>query len=105
MAMQITDGTFEAEVLKSELPVIVDFSATWCGPCRMIAPYMDQLAEEYQGKAKILKADVDECTDLSNKFGIRNVPTILYFKDGKVVDKHVGAASKQVFEDKLKKLL
>lgn len=105
MAMQITDETFGAEVLKSELPVIVDFSATWCGPCRMIAPYMEQIAEEYQGKAKVVKVDIDKCPNLSAKFGIRNVPTILYFKNGQVVDKHIGAASKQIFVDKLKKFL
>lgn len=105
MAIQITDATFDQEVVNCELPVMVDFGATWCGPCRMIAPYMDQLAEEYSGKAKVVKADVDECVELAAKFGIRNVPTVLIFKNGQVVEKHVGGAPKQVFEDKLKKFL
>lgn len=105
MAIQLTDATFEEEVIKSEVPVMVDFGATWCGPCRMIAPYMDQIAEEYQGKAKVVKADVDECSGLAAKFGIRNVPTVLYFKGGQVVGKLVGGAPKQKFEDELKKYL
>ena len=105
MANHITDATFEVEVLQSEVPVMVDFGATWCGPCNMIAPYMDQLAEEYAGKAKVFKADIDECQSLAAKFRIMNVPTVLYFKGGQVVDKNVGGAAKQVFEDKLKKLI
>ncbi|MBQ2499787.1 MAG: thiol reductase thioredoxin, partial [Bacteroidales bacterium] len=75
------------------------------GPCRMIAPYMDQLADEYAGKAKVVKADVDECGALAAQFGIRNVPTVLFFKNGEVVEKHVGGAPKAVFEEKLKKFL
>ena len=105
MANHITDATFEVEVLQSEVPVMVDFGAAWCGPCNMIAPYMDQLAEEYAGKAKVFKADIDECQGLAAKFRIMNVPTVLYFKGGQVVDKNVGNAAKQVFEDKLKKLI
>ena len=105
MANHITDATFDVEVLQSEVPVMVDFGATWCGPCNMIAPYMDQLAEEYAGKAKVFKADIDECQSLAAKFRIMNVPTVLYFKGGQVVDKNVGGAAKQVFEDKLKKLI
>lgn len=105
MAMQINEQNFEAEVLKSEVPVIVDFGATWCGPCRMIAPYMDQMSDEYAGKAKVVKVDVDECSGLAAQFGIRNVPTVLYFKNGEVVDKNVGAAPKATFEEKLKKFL
>ncbi len=105
MANHITDATFEVEVLQSEVPVMVDFGAAWCGPCNMIAPYMDQLAEEYAGKAKVFKADIDECQGLAAKYRIMNVPTVLYFKDGQVVDKNVGGAAKQVFEDKLKKLI
>lgn len=103
--MQINEQNFEAEVLKSEVPVMVDFGATWCGPCRMIAPYMDQIADEYAGKAKVVKADVDECSALAAQFGIRNVPTVLFFKNGEVVEKHVGGAPKAVFEEKLKKFL
>ena len=105
MANHITDATFEVEVLQSEVPVMVDCGAAWCGPCNMIAPYMDQLAEEYAGKAKVFKADIDECQSLAAKFRIMNVPTVLYFKGGQVVDKNVGGAAKQVFEDKLKKLI
>ena len=105
MANHITDATFEVEVLQSEVPVMVDFGAAWCGPCNMIAPYMDQLAEEYAGKAKVFKADIDECQSLAAKFRIMNVPTVLYFKGGQVVDKNVSGAAKQVFEDKLKKLI
>ena len=105
MAMQITEQTFEAEVLKSEVPVIVDFGATWCGPCRMIAPYMDQLSDEYAGKAKVVKVDVDESAGLAAKYGIRNVPTVLFFKNGEVVDKSVGAAPKASFAEKLDKLI
>ncbi len=103
--MQITEQNFEAEVLKSDVPVMVDFGATWCGPCRMIAPYMEQLADEFAGKAKVVKADVDECSGLAAQFGIRNVPTVLIFKNGQVVDKSVGAAPKAAFEEKLKKFI
>ena len=105
MANHITDATFEVEVLQSEVPVMVDFGTAWCGPCNMIAPYMDQLAEEYAGKAKVFKADIDECQGLAAKYRIMNVPTVLYFKGGQVVDKNVGGAAKQVFEDKLKQLI
>lgn len=105
MALHITEQNFEAEVLKSTLPVMVDFGATWCGPCRMIAPYMEQLSDEYAGKAVVAKVDVDECPGISAKYGIRNVPTVLIFKNGEIVDKNVGAAPKATFEDKLKKFL
>jgi thioredoxin 1 len=105
MANHITDATFEVEVLQSEVPVMVDSGAGWCVPCNMIAPYMDQLAEESAGKAKVFKADIDESQGLAAKFRIMNVPTVLYFKGGQVVDKNVGGAAKQVFEDKLKKLI
>ena len=105
MAVHITEQNFETEVLKSELPVMVDFGATWCGPCRMIAPYMDQLSDEFVGKAVVAKVDVDECPGISAKYGIRNVPTVLFFKNGEIVDKNVGAAPKAMFEEKLKKLL
>ena len=105
MAVHITEQNFEAEVLKSELPVMVDFGATWCGPCRMIAPYMEQLSDEYAGKAVVAKADVDECPGIAAKYGIRNVPTVLIFKNGEIVDKNVGAAPKATFEEKLKKFI
>ena len=105
MAVHITEQNFEAEVLKSELPVMVDFGATWCGPCRMIAPYMDQISDELAGKAQVAKVDVDECPGISAKYGIRNVPTVLFFKNGEIVDKNVGAAPKATFEEKLKKFI
>jgi len=105
MALHITEQNFEAEVLKSTLPVMVDFGATWCGPCRMIAPYMEQLSDEYAGKAVVAKVDVDECPGISAKYGIRNVPTVLIFKNGEIVDKNVGAAPKATFEEKLKKFI
>lgn len=105
MAVHITEQNFEAEVLKSELPVMVDFGATWCGPCRMIAPYMEQLSDEFAGKAVVAKVDVDECPGIAAKYGIRNVPTVLIFKNGEIVDKNVGAAPKATFEEKLKKFI
>lgn len=105
MVVHITEQNFEAEVLKSELPVMVDFGATWCGPCRMIAPYMEQLSDEFAGKAVVAKVDVDECPGIAAKYGIRNVPTVLIFKNGEIVDKNVGAAPKATFEEKLKKFI
>lgn len=105
MALHITEQNFETEVLKSELPVMVDFGATWCGPCRMIAPYMEQLSEEFAGKAVVAKADIDECPSIAAKYGIRHVPTVLVFKNGEIVDKNVGGAPKATFEEKLKKFI
>ena len=84
---------------------MIDFSATWCGPCKKIAPIIDELAGEYEGKAVVCKCDVDECDELTGKFGIRNVPTILFIKNGEVVDKHVGAAPKSVLAEKIEALL
>ena len=86
-------------------PALIDIYASWCGPCQHLSPILDELAEEYAGKAKVFKADIDECQGLAAKFRIMNVPTVLYFKGGQVVDKNVGGAAKQVFEDKLKKLI
>ena len=105
MALQITDASFEEVVLKSDKPVLVDFWATWCGPCRMLAPVIDELAEEFEGKAKICKVNTDEVQDLAVEFGIRSIPTLLFFKNGEVVEQMVGAQSKQAIADKINSLL
>jgi len=104
MEVQITNENFES--LKSgQLPLVVDFWATWCGPCRMVAPIIAELAEQYDGKIVVGKCDVEENEDLAVEFGIRNIPTILFFKNGEVVDKLVGAQSKAKFEEKFNALL
>lgn len=100
----ITDQNFQ-EVLEQGLPVVIDFSATWCGPCKKIASIIDELAAEYEGKVNICKCDVDENNELTSKYGIRNVPTVLFLKGGEVVDKHVGAAPKSTFVEKIQGLL
>ncbi len=105
MALEITVANFAELVEKSDKPVVLDFWAEWCGPCRMIAPIIDELATEFEGKAVIGKVDVDANNAISVKFGVRNIPTVLFFKDGKVVDKQVGSAPKSTYVDKLKALL
>ncbi len=104
MALAITTENFD-ELVASGKPMVIDFWATWCGPCKKIGPDIEALATEYEGQAIIGKCDVEENDDLAMKFGIRNVPTVLFLKGGEVVDKQVGAAAKSVFEDKLKALL
>lgn len=104
METKITTSNFES-LKNGELPLVVDFWATWCGPCRMIAPIIEELAKEYDGKINVGKCDVEECDDIASEYGIRNIPTILFFKGGEVVDKMVGAASKSKIEDKFKALL
>lgn len=101
MALQITDSNFEDTVLKSDKPVLVDFWAEWCGPCRMVGPIVEEISNEYQGKAGVGKVDVDNNPNISMQFGIRNIPTLLIFKGGKVVDKIVGAVPKNVLVEKL----
>jgi thioredoxin 1 len=103
MALEITDGNIQS-YLSGNKPVVVDFWAPWCGPCRAIGPVIEELADEYGGRVVIGKCNVDENTDLPALHGIRNVPTLLFFKDGKIVDKHVGAATKSVLADKIKAL-
>jgi thioredoxin 1 len=101
MALEVNDANFEVEVLQSDKVVLVDFWAAWCGPCRMVAPIVEELATEYDGKAVIGKLDVDNNPSVSSALGIRNIPTILIFKGGKVVDKQVGVAPKEVLAAKL----
>ncbi|MGL4957039.1 MAG: thioredoxin [Bacteroidales bacterium] len=105
MSLEITDANFEQEVLKSTKPVMVDFWAEWCGPCRAIAPIIDELATEYEGKVVVGKVDVDANDQIPVKYGIRNIPTVLFFKNGELIDKVVGGASKSTFDEKLKGLL
>lgn len=104
MEVQITNENFETLKGGSQ-PLVVDFWATWCGPCRMIAPVIAELAEAYDGKVTVAKCDVEECEELAAEFGIRNIPTILFFKGGQVVDKLIGAQPKAKIEEKIQALL
>ena len=99
-----TSGNFDTEVLQSETPVVVDFWASWCGPCRMVSPILDELASEYQGKVKVVKVNVDEERELAGKYQIQAIPTILFFKDGKLADKVIGAESKKSLAARFEKL-
>ena len=101
MAIEVTDATFDEVVLKSDKPVMVDFWAAWCGPCRMVAPIMDQLTAEYDGKAVIVKVDVDSNQKFAAEYGVRNIPTVLVFKNGEVVEKQVGVAPKATYAQKI----
>lgn len=98
--VEITDSNFN-EVINSDKPVLVDFWAEWCGPCKMIAPVVDELANDYDGKAVVGKVDVDSNPEVAGKFGIRSIPTLLVFKNGEVVDKQVGAVNKSILSQKL----
>ena len=104
MALEITDSNFE-ELVAQGKPIVLDFWATWCGPCKKIAPDIEALAEEFEGQVIVGKCDVDENDDLYSRFGVRNIPTVLFIKNGEVVDKQVGAAPKSTFVDKVKALL
>lgn len=101
MAIEVTDATFEEVVLQSDKPVVVDFWAAWCGPCRMVAPIMDQLTSEFEGKAVITKVDVDANQEFAAKYGVRNIPTVLVFKNGEIVEKQVGVAPKATYAEKI----
>jgi thioredoxin 1 len=97
MALELTDATFEDKVLKSDQPVMVDFWAAWCGPCRMLAPVVDEISNEYDGKAVVAKLDVDANQEFAAKYGVRNIPTVLFFKDGEMVGRQVGVAPKDTY--------
>ena len=104
MALQITEENYD-EVLSSDKPILLDFWAEWCGPCKMIGPIIDELSEDFSETAIVGKINVDEAGSLSSKYGIRNIPTLLFIKNGEVIDKHVGAASKKEISDKLNALM
>ena len=103
--LHFTDASFKKEVLESNLPVLVDFWASWCGPCKMIAPFIDELAKEYSGKMKIGKVDVDNNSKVATQFGVMSIPTIIFFKNGKVMNQLVGAASKLDLKRKIEENL
>ena len=105
MELKITEQNFEEEVVKSNIPVLVDFYADWCGPCKMMLPIVEEISTEYEGKVTVTKVDVDGNPGTAAKFGIRNIPTILFFKNGTVVDKQVGAVPKNALVEKINKLL
>ncbi len=103
--VKVTDGSFKDEVMNAEQPVLVDFWATWCGPCRMIAPMIEELAVQFEGRAIVAKVDVDQNPQTAMQFGIRSIPTLLFFKDGQVVDQLIGASSKKALAEKLESLV
>ncbi len=104
MALEASDGNFDELVLKSDKPVIVDFWAEWCGPCRMVGPIVEEVGADYEGKVVVAKLDVDSNPGITAKYGIRNIPTILFFKNGELVDKQVGAVPKSTIVNKLEVL-
>jgi len=103
--LEVSDETFDAEIINSELPVMVDFWAEWCGPCRMVSPVVEELAKEYEGKIKVAKMDVEQNRQTPARFGIRNIPTLIFFKGGEVARTIIGAQPKSSIEEQLKKLL
>ncbi|MBN4070769.1 thioredoxin [Olleya sp. AH-315-F22] len=105
MALEITDATFEETVLKSDKPVMVDFWAAWCGPCRMVGPVIEQISEDYAGKAIVGKVDVDANQEFAAKYGVRNIPTVLVFQNGEVVSRQVGVVPKNVYAEAIDSLL
>ena len=103
--MEVSDDSFDSEIINSELPAMVDFWAEWCGPCKMVSPVVEELAGEYKGKIKVAKMDVDNNRQTPARFGIRNIPTLILFKGGEVVNTIIGAQPKSSIENELKKLL
>jgi len=105
LVIEVTDNNFDAEVLQSETPVLVDFSATWCGPCKRLEPVVREIAGEFEGRLKVVKVDVDQARQTAAKFGVMSVPTLFLFKAGQVKDQHIGLASKGILADKVQKVL
>ena len=105
MALEITDATFDEVVLKSDKPVLVDFWAAWCGPCRMVGPIIEEISKDYDGKAVVGKVDVDANQEFAAKFGVRNIPTVLTFNKGELVNRQVGVSPKNVYSESLDALL
>jgi len=102
MEVNLTSANFEKEVINSDIPALVDFWAPWCGPCQMIAPYVEQLAKEYDGKLKVCKVNVDEASELATKYAIMSIPALMVFKEGNIMEKRVGAMSKEALEEIIK---
>lgn len=105
MEIEATDANFEQEVLKSDLPVLVDFGATWCGPCKMIEPVVKEIADEYDGKLKVVKVNVDNCPEAAGSNGVMSIPTLKFFKNGKEINSLIGAQSKESLKEQIEKLL
>lgn len=103
--IELNDGNFESEVLKSDKPVLVDFWATWCGPCRMVGPVVEEIAKDYEGKLKVGKLNVDDNSQTAVQYGIMSIPSLLFFKGGKVIDQIIGAVPKQHFVEKIDKIV
>ncbi len=103
--LEVSDASFDSEVLQSDKPVLVDFWAVWCGPCKMIGPIVDQVADSYAGRLKVAKVNVDQNNATPGRYGIRGIPTLLFFKGGKIADQIVGYVSREVIEEKVQRLL